>query len=89
MLHEAVEEIPRAYADSNMIVVDEAHELFQNLWNIPGLILKKRAISDTYFHILELDRRVSKRGNPFSIISQSSIVDNIFLSYQIRPSWTS
>jgi hypothetical protein len=55
-----------------MIVVDEADELLQNLWDIPGMILEKGAVPNTYFHILELDSRVIKRCNSFAVISHAS-----------------
>ncbi len=63
MSDESMEEVPGSCSDPNVIMVYQCDEMFQNLSDINSLRLEERAISDTDFHILELDCWVGKVRN--------------------------
>lgn len=65
MLDEPVEQVPGSGLDANMIVVDEANKVFQNLRDILRMSFKNNTIPDTDFHVLEDDCRVREISDSY------------------------
>lgn len=58
LLDESVKQVPRPSLDTHMVVVDQSHEILQDLGDVLGMGLKNSTVSDADFHVLEKNCRM-------------------------------